>query len=83
MTAAIGSDDALRQVERLSRRIGELLAGSGPRVQGAVLADLTATWLHGHLADSPEATQAFRAEILSLHVDAIRRLVRLADEESP
>lgn len=79
----MSDDDLLHRAERLSRRIGGLLAGTGTEVQGVVLADLTAIWLHGHRASDPAATQAFRAEILRLHVDAIRRLVRLADEESP
>jgi hypothetical protein len=51
-------------------------------VQAAVLADLTATWLRGHRTDDAEATQTLRAELLALHCIAIRKLVRLADEES-
>jgi hypothetical protein len=77
------SDDTLQAAESLARTIGGLLYGKGPMVQAAVLADLTATWLAGHRADTPDATRGLRAELLSLHCTAIRKLVRLADEEVP
>lgn len=37
-----------RRAEELVERIGSLLHGQGPDVQGAVLADLVAIWLAGH-----------------------------------
>lgn len=77
----MNDDDFLREAERLVRHIGSLLNGKGSKVQAAVLADLTATWLQGHRAGSPDATLSLRAEILSLHCAAVRKLVRLADEE--
>jgi hypothetical protein len=78
----MSDDDVLRQAESLARYIGRVLNGKGPMVQAAVLADLTATWLRGHRTDDAEATQTLRAELLALHCIAIRKLVRLADEES-
>lgn len=75
--------DDLRQAEGLARYIGGLLYSKGPMVQAAVLVDLTAIWLAGHRTDNPDATLALRAEILSLHCAAIRKLVRIADEEFP
>jgi hypothetical protein len=78
----MSDDDVLRQAEGLARYIGGLLHGKDPRVQAAVLADLTATWLRGHRTDDAEATQTLRAELLALHCIAVRKLVILADEES-
>jgi hypothetical protein len=75
------SDEFLHEAQRLAGYIGGLLSGKGSAVQAVVLADLTATWLHGHRAGSPEDTISLRAELLSLHCAAVRKLVRLADEE--
>lgn len=44
-----------RRAERIALRIGRLyLTGLGPEVQGAVLADLVATWLAGHMPMSED-----------------------------
>jgi hypothetical protein len=79
----MSDDDDLHQAERLSRYIGGLLVGKGPKVQAAVLAELTAIWLRGHRTGNPEATRILRAEVLSLHCAVVRTLVAEADGESP
>jgi hypothetical protein len=76
------SDQVLREAELTARYVGRLLSCKAPQVQAAVLADLTAVWLAGHRTDNPDATRSLRAEILSLHCAAVRRLVTLADEEA-
>lgn len=52
------------------------LAGHPAHIQGAVLADLLATWLGGHIIhDSPAETDALRDRLLALHVGVVRQLV--------
>jgi hypothetical protein len=58
----------IEQIERAAREIHPLLAGRRPEVQGAILADLLATWLAVHPTH-------LRDEILSLHVDTVRLLI--------
>lgn len=53
-----------------------LLAGRKPEVQSAVLADLLAMYLAGHIIrDGPAETDALRERLLDLHVDLVRQLV--------
>jgi hypothetical protein len=56
----------------LAEQIRRMLAGLGPEVQGAVLADLTAIWLAGHAKE-------LRPEIVRLHYEAIAKLVVVED----
>ena len=56
----------------IAAQIAPMLHGLGPDVQGAVLADLTATWLSGFQEANAEAQ---RTEILEAHIKAIRALV--------
>lgn len=67
------TDEASRdahEAARLCALIAPLLAGRGPGVQGAALADLLAMWIAGH---NPDA----REELLKNHVEAVRTLVPL------
>jgi hypothetical protein len=68
--------DADETLELLSR-IGPILAGRPPQVQGAVLADLFATWLAGHFAETPEQTAELREVLLEQHLDLVRKLIPL------
>jgi hypothetical protein len=52
----------------LSNRVHPILAGHHPAIQGAVLADLLATWLAGH---DPEVREA----LLEAHVHSVRERV--------
>lgn len=68
----------VEQVKRLTRRIAKILAGQGPKIQGAVLADLTAIWLASHvIEDDADATLAMRSELLAMHCIAVRRLTEI------
>ncbi len=60
---------------RLCADISPILAGHPPRVQGAVLADLLAMWLAGHMASTRKATDAVRDAILAMHIDVVRKLI--------
>jgi hypothetical protein len=64
------------QVHDLLREIGYLLTGRPPEVQGAVLADLLATWLAGHVdRKSHGRTKQTRKLLLEMHLEAVRKLV--------
>jgi hypothetical protein len=68
----------LRDVSPLVDRIRPLLAGHEPAVQGAVLADLLAIWLAGHLyPGDAAATAELREDVLRMHIEAVRALVPL------
>jgi len=65
-----------KRVLCIIKRIRPLLAGNPAQVQGAVLADLLAMWLAGHVSlKSREATEANREELLAMHIETVRQLV--------
>jgi hypothetical protein len=65
-----------RLVEQIRPVLFPLLAGHPPEIQGAVLADLTAIWLAGHVQrDDPELTAKLREALLDLHITAVRELL--------
>jgi hypothetical protein len=67
----------LREVEAIANAICPLLAGRKPRVQGAALADLVATWLKGHvIEDDPQATAELRKTLLVAHMKFVRVLAQ-------
>jgi hypothetical protein len=59
--------------DALIHAIGPLLRGKGPDLQRAVLADLVARWIVGHHPSR-------RAQLLALHVQAVRDLIELKEE---
>jgi hypothetical protein len=59
-------------VERVSQKIQPLLSGLGPAVQGAVLAELFALWLAGHMG--PNAPQ-YREFLIEQWLETVRRLI--------
>lgn len=68
------------QIEPIVRRLMPLvsaeLRGHPPELQGAVLADLTATWLAGFgVEGDAQATARLREDLLGLHLETIRRLI--------
>jgi hypothetical protein len=72
---SVGMSD-LSRVQELLTEIRRLLADNPPQVQGAVLADLLATWLAGHtVLDSATMTDQWREEVLRFHLDTVRKLV--------
>ena len=61
-----------RQVEAIVEAVRPLLSGFSPDIQGAVLADLTAMWLAGHVGPG---ARALREELLEIHVKMIHDLI--------
>ena len=76
----IADDVALRTL-MVSRRIKPLLAGQGGDVQSAVLANLTALWLAGHIGPTVRATKRVREMLLRDHVKLIRDLIPASESE--
>jgi hypothetical protein len=87
----IAGDVAVRAMV-LRKIIEPILAGQGADVQSAVLADLTAMWLAGHIAETKKQTKRVREMLLRDHVKLIRDLIepsegelldRLVDKSAP
>lgn len=70
------SQEAMALGDQAARLIGPLLAGRGPEVQSAVLADLTARWLSGYRG--PGAAE-MRERMLEHYLRYIRLLVASGD----
>jgi hypothetical protein len=67
-------------VEAVAVKIRPLLRGLPAPIQGAVLADLFATWLAGHIGPTPEATWKARDALIEFHIEAVRSLAEIADQ---
>lgn len=80
-----------RRASRTSKRIGRLyLSGMNPELQGAVLADLVATWLAGHMLlpilpndgeDAARAATAMRKEMFDTWGELVFQLIPLCENE--
>jgi hypothetical protein len=61
---------------KLTQQIRLLLAGKPPEVTGAILADLLAMWVAGHVDPSgDDDSEGMRELILQIHVEAVRGLI--------
>lgn len=61
---------------RVALKAYALLDGHPSDIQAAVLADLLAIWLVGHIVPgNPAETQATREHLLKLHLEAVRTLI--------
>jgi len=69
-----------RTVLRLVKMLRPHLAGYRPEIQGAVLADLTSLWIAGHRHPDPAEQDRLRAELLEMHMDAVKQLVAPSDD---
>lgn len=65
----------VQQIVKLSEEIRPQFAGYAPPVQGAVLADLLSLWLAGHMAESAEETAALRENLLTNHIEQVRKMI--------
>jgi hypothetical protein len=66
------------EVMQIVRLIRPLLKGRDPEVQGAILADLLAMWLAGHVnARDPEDSDRIREAALAIHIEAVRGMIKL------
>ena len=66
------SDLATRAME-IARTMHRLLHGHPPEIQGAVLADLLATWLAGH-------PPVMREAVLQAHIEQMRPLIEINED---
>jgi hypothetical protein len=73
---SLADEQQAAEVLALVREIRPLLAGKDPSVQGAVLADLLAMWLAGHVhLGDPEATKRARELMLEMHIVGVKALI--------
>jgi hypothetical protein len=71
-------DLAKRAIEsmKLTQKIRRMFEGKPPEMQGAILADLLACWIAGHVSPGDdEATKDHRELILQIHLAAVRALI--------
>jgi len=59
----------------LAASIAPMLTGHPPEVQGAVLADLLAMWLAGHVLNDGTPATEYREALLAELIKTVRRLV--------
>jgi hypothetical protein len=59
----------LSEADRIADKLGEILAGKHPGLQGCALAQTLALWLMGH--EDPEV----RDKLLTAHMETVRALM--------
>jgi uncharacterized membrane protein YfbV (UPF0208 family) len=74
------SQDEASEALRVSQAVQQHLVGLGPQLQGAVLADLLALWLAGHMAEGEKRTAQLREQMLAMHLDVVRKLVKPSEQ---
>jgi hypothetical protein len=62
-------------VDTIWPTVSAALAGKDPQLQGAVLADLVATWLAGFTGELAGDVAKVREELLALHAETVRALI--------
>ena len=67
--------------EETVAKIRPMLAGLGPEVQGAVLADLFAMYLAGHVGCDAEEVAKIREEVIETWLKTVRELVPFNERE--
>lgn len=72
------SEPTVAEVTELVERIRPLLAGRLPQVQGAVLAELLATWVKGHRSENGLMDREVQDVALSYHLTFVRKLMAIA-----
>lgn len=70
----------VNEVLKLAQLIRPILTGHPPERQGAVIAELLATWLACHFAPSADAidrkaTDEIRESMLKLTIECVRKLI--------
>lgn len=71
----------VRVALELMERVRPLFAGVNPDIVGAVLADLLATLLAGHIVEGdPTATRQLRKELLQFHIAQVRQLIPINEQ---
>jgi hypothetical protein len=68
-------------VDALVDAIRPVFAGREPELISAVLADLLATLIAGHSYGDRKRTDELREEILRMHIEHVRKLIPINEEE--
>jgi hypothetical protein len=73
---AAAAERQMLLADKMMAEISQILADHPPDLQGMVIADLTAVWLHGHRVEgNAQMTDAMRRQLLDAHVNGVMRLV--------
>lgn len=73
-------DERAKRARDLSNACGDLLRGHGPGIQGAVVADLLATYIATHVGETAEDTENIRQHQLAGVLQAAGAMVALRDK---
>lgn len=80
----MNADRKADQAVEIINRILPLLHGQDPQVVGAVLADLTAMWVAGHVSPgNPEETKQVREAMLTRHIVGVMSLIDVGPGRGP
>jgi hypothetical protein len=72
------ADEQTDKVKMLTDRISPILHGHDPKIQGAVLAELLAKWLAGHVVPGDRVqTILLRGRLFREHMKIVRDLTKL------
>jgi hypothetical protein len=72
------ANEQMDKVQLLTDRISPILHGHDPEIQGAVLAELLATWLTGHVVPGDRMqTILLRGRLFHEHMKMVRDLTKL------
>jgi len=76
MSKDILTSENLVEVQRLVEEVGEVLHGQPEQIQGAVLADLVATFIASHFGATKVQTERIRKRVIDLHLYTVKKLIR-------
>lgn len=69
-------EEQFKEAPEIAERIYPMLAGLHPTVQGAIIADLTATWIAGHVVEgNPQDTEKLRKFLFEQHIRLTSSLI--------
>jgi hypothetical protein len=78
MENCLMATEQVDKVKMLTDRISPILHGHNPEIQGAVLAELLATWLAGHVVPGDRMqTILLRGRLFHEHMKMVRDLTKL------
>lgn len=70
-------EEQLKKAPEIAERIYPMLAGLHPTVQGAIVTDLVAMWIAGHVVEGdPKDTDRLRKFLMEQHIKLVVQLIK-------
>lgn len=70
-------DGEIKKATKVAERIYPMLRGIHPTVQGAIVADLVAMWIAGHVVEGdPKDTDRLRKFLMEQHIKLVVQLIK-------